>query len=267
MTLKNYLLIFGLTSALVFTSCSKEEETTDDNSAPPKIEVKGSASSGNIIDLPQNASTANNGQFQGVTSNINTVGQFITLLNSVPENATTDRSTNSGVTYNWSVSNNGITIEYWYTVEENGANYNITYDLAYTSVANPELSFARTTLLTGWIAQNGQAGDLTINYNVLSNTGDFNLNYHYTWNTEANGDLNVVADFNLGADSQTANVHYVAKVYAAGGGYVDYTYTNTNQESIAWHYEWNADWTVVSWTYTINGSEDTNYSGTWTATA
>ena len=261
MTIKNYLLITVLVVATIFSSCKKDEEPEATSSAP-KIEINGK-SSGTIVEVPQSAANANNGQFQGVTTNINAVGQFVTLLNSVPENATTSRSTNAATTYNWSASDENGTYEVWYSVEESGSNYNITYELAMTYTNNPEMSFGRTAILSGWIAQNGANGHLVINYAAFTG-GDATLNYVYDWDTNAAGDFHVTAEFNMGNTSQYANIHYEATVYADGHGVVDYSYAD-GTNNIVWHYDWNSNWTIVNWTYTINGSVDQNASGQWTA--
>jgi len=265
MKLTNYLLIVGLIATMVLSSCSKDEDdssSTTTPTGPPKIEVNGKTS-GNIVEIPQNAMNANNGQFSGVAQNINQVGMFLDMLNNIPANATTTRDANAAVTYYWTQTQQGSTIEIWYTVEESGANYEIEYDIAVSDLTDPEYSFPRTTIMSGWVAQNGANGHLVLNYAALID-GSTEFNYTYDWDTNAAGDFHVTADFNIGDNGLFADMFYEATVYAAGNGEIDYSYTDGTNE-ILYHYDWNADWTIVNWSYSINGEIEQSMSGQWTA--
>ena len=261
MKLTNYLLITGLVIATAFTSCKKDD--TDDSpsaSNAPTISVKGTTN-GNIINVPQSAANANNGQFNAAIGNINQIGNFLAMLNNVPESATaTARSTNSTVTYNWSSSDADGSYQIWYTVEEDGSNYNITYEIAVNST---DLTIPRTTYMTGWVAQNGLNGHLVFNFDAFTD-GNTNYNYTYDWDTNASGDLHVLAHWNINS-STSSNIIYEATIYAAGNGISDYTYTDTDGQSVAWHYEWKADWSQIMWTYSVNGTVDSSISGVWPA--
>lgn len=258
MTLKNYLLIFGLIAVTAFTSCKKDEADEPSGADAPKITINGK-SSGNIVDVPQNASSANNGQFNSAIGNVNQIGTFLTMLNSVPESAkATSRSTNSTVTYNWSTTDANGSYEVWYTVEEDGNNYNITYEIA---ISSADLTIPRTTYMSGWVAQNGQNGHLVFNFDAFTD-GETNFNYTYNWDTNSSGDLHVLAYWNV--NSSYSDIVYEATVYSAGGGTSEYRYTD-DETNIVWHYEWNADWSQITWTYTVNGTEDSSMSGQWPA--
>ena len=260
MTLKNYLVIFGLIVATVFTSCKKdEEEPAASGSDAPKISVN-ATTSGEIITVPQNASSANGGQFNSIITNINQIGTFLTALNSVPENAkVTSRSTNSTTTYYWTISDQGGTYEVWYTVVESGENYTLTYDIAANT---PDLTISRTTYISGWVAKNGKNGHLVFNYEAFTGE-DGEFNYTYDWNTNSVGDLHILAHWNIDSGIYTDMIYEVT-VYADGSGNAEHRYSDSDN-NIVWHYEWNADWTVISWTYTVNGEEDREMSGEWNA--
>lgn len=266
MKLTNYLLIVGLVATMILSGCSKDEEDSKDSSkvtaGPPKIEVNGKTT-GNIVEIPQNAMNANNGQFSGVAQSVNQVGQFLTMLNNIPTDATSTRDANAAVTYYWTQTQQEGTIEVWYTVEEEGLNYNIEYDIAVTDLVDPEYSFARTTIMSGWVAQNGANGHLVINYSAFTD-GNTSFNYTYDWDTNAAGDFHVTADFNIDDTNGYGNIFYEATVFAAGNGEIDYSFTDGTNE-ILYHYDWNADWTIVNWTYSINGNIEQGMSGQWTA--
>lgn len=263
MTLKNYLLIFGLIVLTAFTSCKKDKEEDTPPAAGldvPEISVNATAT-GNIINVPQNAMYANDGQFSNVVGSVNQIGNFLTALNSVPDNATvTSRSTNSTTMYNWTVTQGDVIVEYWYTIIENGSNYDLTYEFAYTS---PDLTIARNIYISGSVAQDGKNGHLVFNYDAFTD-GETTFNYTYDWDTNTAGDLHILAYWNID-DMDYTNMIYEATVYAVGGGVAEYRYSNLDNDSIVWHYEWNADWSIITWTYTVNGEEDENMSGEWTA--
>lgn len=265
MKLKKYLLIAGLTSVMMFTSCSKDEDSNNsptETAGPPKIEVNGKTT-GNIVEIPQNAMNANDGKFAPIAQNVNQVGLFLTRLNSIPENATTTRDANAAVTYYWTETDSEVTVEAWYTVEEAGLNYNIEYDIAVTDLVDPEYSFVRTNVMTGWVVQNGTNGHLVINYSAFTD-GNTTFNYTYDWDTNAAGDFHVTAEFNMGEDGMYADMFYEATVFAAGNGEIEYSFTDGTDEFI-YYYEWNADWTVINWIYYFNGEVEQSLSGQWTA--
>lgn len=260
MKLQNYFLIFGLIIAVLFSGCEKDDKadpTEITKSTPPKIEVNGKAT-GNIIDVPLNAQEANDNQFQSVASEINQIGTFITKLNDIPAEATTDQINSSTVEYYWLNITNGVTTEVWYLVEESGFNYNLTYDIAISNTNYPDSSITRTNFITGVVSQNGINGDLTFNAGIFSP----GLSYHYAWNTNTLGTLHIEADFILGTLSPYTNIHYEANLYAAGHGEIDYTFTDSEDNDGISHYEWNSSWTIVTFTFSYNGI---NISNTWNA--
>ncbi|MBN2669428.1 MAG: hypothetical protein JXR60_09375 [Bacteroidales bacterium] len=264
MKFKNYLLVFGLAVAVGFSSCKKDNDDDNTTSKPaPKVEMS-SNSNGEVISIPANVSTniqndQNLYQLSGAVSNINAVGSFLTALNSVPENAeVTNRSTNSSVTYHWTYNFEGGSYEYWYTVEESGVNYNLTYEIA---VNSEDLTIPRTTYIEGWVSQTPGNGHLQFNFDAFT-SGTTNYNYVYEWDTNSIGTFHLTVDWNVD-DSQYgyyAGMHYVAYVYADGSGQVDYSYTDQNTAYL-YHYDWNADWSIIHWSYSINGTQEG--SGTW----
>lgn len=264
MKFKNYFLIAGLALAVVVSSCKKDDDddqNTNTNKAP-KIEMNGQTS-GNIVEIPAAApseSSAEYQQFSSAVGNINQVGSFLTQLNNIPENATvTNRSTNAATTYYWNASDANGTYEVWYTVEEDGNNYNLTYEIA---MSNAQITIPRTTYMEGWVSQDGANGHLVLNINAFTD-GTVDYNYTYDWDTNASGDFHVVAHWNVDAGTYgNSDMVYEATVFASGAGQIDYTFTNYNSESVTYHYDWNADWTVINWSWTI-GSDVT--SGQWTA--
>ncbi len=259
MTLKNYLLPFLFITALVFTSCKKDDDELTGADAPT-IEING-VTAGNIIEVPAAAQSANNGQFNSVVSNINQIGLILQQLNNIPANATgtstSNKSTNSSVTYYWSDSNDYGVFEVWYTVEENGANYNLTYEIA---IETADITIPRTKYMDGWVSQDGQNGNIVFYFEAFTN-GETDFNYTYEWNTNTAGDFNVLAYWNI--DSMYSQMEYEATVYADGSGFSEYRYS-FGTDSYIQHYEWNSSWTEVTWSYSVNGVIDPSNSGVWT---
>ena len=260
MTSKSYLIIFGLIVATAFTSCKKEDESTPPAEADKPVISLNASASGNIIDIPQNALEANNGAFNSVVSNVNQVSAVIAQLNDIPENATTtSRSTNSEVTYNWTFSNSDGMYEIWYTVNESEIKYDVTYEISLT--VDGELTIPRTEYISGWVLKNGKDGYLTYNLQIFNTSTP---NYTFSWDTNLAGDLHVLSTWSNTEDSYYTNIIYETTVYAAGNGETEYKYTS-DEDNIVWHYEWNADWSVITWTYSVNGEVDEEQSGEWTA--
>jgi len=243
MKFSNILLMSGLSLAILVSSCKKDEEETA-AATPPKIQMNGKTT-GNIVEAPATAQV--DGQMQGYLSQINQAGTFINILNSVPLNAqVTNRSTNSSATYYWTVSSEGATASYWYTVTENGNRYDVVFEIAY---ASPDLNVARSTYIDGWVATNGTSGDLTFHFDAFNSELN-NYNYHYTWDTNASGDFHVLAYWNTNSSYQS--LVYEAMVYHDGHGWVEYRYT-LDTDNYVFHYDWNADWSSINYSYTING--------------
>jgi hypothetical protein len=262
MKFKNYFLIAGLSLAVMVSSCKKDEDETQDAVKAPSISMNGTTS-GEIVTIPASAPAAatTDAQFSGALNNINQVGTFLQQLNNIPAGATvTNRSTNSATTYYWSTTDADMSYEVWYTVEEDGSNYNLTYEIA---MSTAEMTIPRSTYMTGWVSQNGANGHLVLNFDVFfGGTDDYN--YTYDWDTNAAGDFHVIAHWNVNSsDYGIADAVYEATVFATGAGQIDYNYTDSNSQSVIYHYDWNPNWTIVNWYWSING--DTQGSGVWNA--